>query len=46
MRTQQERLWRSFVRPREVIEDAATGDEIEARDALTRFCLGTVELRD
>ncbi|MCW2655648.1 MAG: hypothetical protein JWR32_6624 [Mycobacterium sp.] len=44
--TKHERLWRSFVRLREVVEDTDTGEVIEARDALTRFCLDAFELRD
>jgi hypothetical protein len=44
--TKHERLWRSFVRLREVVEDTNTGDVIEARDALVRFCLDAFELRD
>lgn len=40
------RLWRSFVKVRQVVEDTDTDDDIDARDALTRFCLDAFELRD
>lgn len=44
--TKHERMWRAFVRLREVVEDTNTGEEIDARDALSRFCLEAFELRD
>jgi hypothetical protein len=44
--TKYERLWRSFVKLREVVEDTNTGEAIEARNALTQFCRDAFELRD
>jgi hypothetical protein len=44
--TKYERLWRSFVKLREVVEDTNTGEAIEARNALTQFCRDAYELRD
>ncbi|MGH3971160.1 MAG: hypothetical protein ACRDTV_24395 [Mycobacterium sp.] len=44
--TKRERLWRSFVKLRETVEDTMTGEDLEARDALNRFYLEAFELRD
>lgn len=41
-----ERLWRSFVILREVVEDTREGEHIEARNALIQFCRYAFELRD
>lgn len=44
--TTYERLWRSFVKLREVVEDTRERDHIEARNALIQFCRYAFELRD
>lgn len=44
--TTAERLWRSFVTLRQVIEDTAVNDRIEASDALRQFCRHAFELKD
>jgi hypothetical protein len=44
--TTAERLWRSFVTLRQVIEDTAVEDRIDASDALRQFCRHAFELRD
>ncbi|CPR68928.1 hypothetical protein [Mycobacteroides abscessus] len=41
-----ERLWRSFVVLRQVVEDTNTSDHIEARNAVIQFCRYAFELRD
>jgi hypothetical protein len=41
-----ERLWRSFVVLRQVVEDSNTSEHIEARNALIQFCRYAFELRD
>lgn len=44
--TTYERLWRSFVMLREVVEDTREADHIGARNALIQFCRHAFELRD
>jgi hypothetical protein len=44
--TTYERLWRSFVQLREVVEDTRESDHIEARSTLIQFCRFAFELRD
>jgi hypothetical protein len=41
-----ERLWRSFVRLRKVVEDTRESEHLEARNALIQFCRYAFELRD
>jgi hypothetical protein len=45
-RDEGERLWRSFVDLREVMEDTATSERIAATDPLRQFCRHAFELRD
>jgi cell division FtsZ-interacting protein ZapD len=44
--TTAERLWRSFVDLRQVVEDTDVSDRLEASDALRQFCRHAFELRD
>lgn len=41
-----ERLWRSFVQLRQVVEDTNVGDRIDSSDFLRQFCRHAFELRD
>jgi hypothetical protein len=45
-KTTAERLWRSFVKLRQVAEDTGVSDRIDASDALRQFCRHAFELRD
>lgn len=45
-KTVAERLWRSFVELRQVIEDTDVDDPITSREALQQFCRYAFELRD
>lgn len=44
--TTAERLWRSFVDLRQVVEDTGISDRIDSSDALRQFCRHAFELRD
>jgi hypothetical protein len=45
-RDESERLWRSFVNLRQMMEDTATSERIAATDPLRQFCRHAFELRD
>ncbi|MGV0788873.1 hypothetical protein ABQF33_18355 [Mycolicibacterium sp. XJ2] len=45
-RTTAERLWRSFVDLRQVVEDTKVDDRISSSDALRQFCRHAFELQD
>lgn len=45
-KTTAERLWRSFVELRQVVEDTDIHDRIDSRSGLYQFCRHTFELRD
>jgi hypothetical protein len=45
-KTTAERLWRSFVELRQVVEDTNVSDGIDSSDVLRQFCRHTFELRD
>ena len=45
-KTTAERLWRSFVRLRQVVEDTNVNDRIDSSDVLRQFCRHAFELRD
>ena len=46
MATKDELLWRAFEKLREVVEDTRTNEDIEARNAVKRYCLEAFELKD